>query len=133
MRRAALLLCVALMGCADLTGSTCPPDMTRAKTAELFFGRDIGASDGVSDADWKHFVETEIAPRFADGFTIVDANGGWRGRDGAIVRERSERLFIVLAGKPDEQIKLEAIRAAYKTKFRQESVMLFEGEGCVSF
>jgi len=128
-----VFLALALGGCAMLPPQACPAGMTRAATAELFFGRNVGASEGVSDAAWKDFVDTEIAPRFPDGFTAGDADGGWRSRDGTIIRERSKRLFIVLAGKADEQAKLEAIRAAYKVRFHQESVMLFEGEGCVSF
>jgi len=126
-------LTLALGGCAMLSPQACPAGMSRATAAELFFGRNVGASEGVSDSEWRDFVETEIAPRFPDGFTLGDADGGWRSRDGAMIRERSKRLFIVLAGQPDEETKLEAIRAAYKARFHQEGVMLFEGEGCVSF
>ena len=133
MRLAALFLCVALLGCTGISGSDCRPGMIPARTAELFFGRDIGAAEGVSDEDWRHFVDSEIAPRFPDGFTVGDAAGAWRGPGGQMVRERSKRLFLVLSGKSDEAGKLAAIRAAYKSRFHQDAVMLLEGPACVSF
>ena len=133
MRAAVLCLSLALAGCAGLTSPTCPAGLTRAKTAELFFGRNIGGTEGVGDADWTRFVETEIAPRFPDGFTISDATGAWKAKEGGTVRERTKRLFVVLEGVPGEETKLAQIRAAYRTRFRQDSVMLFEAEGCVSF
>lgn len=128
-----MVLALALGGCTMLAPQHCPRGLMRATTAELFFGRDVGTTEGVSDAAWKDFVDKEIAPRFPDGFTIEDGDGGWRSGDGTIVRERSKRLVIVLIGKPDDQKKLDAIRTAYKTRFHQESVMLFEHQGCVSF
>ena len=33
----------------------------------------------------------------------------------------------------DSEARIEAIRAAYKTRFRQESVMRVDGVSCVSF
>ena len=128
-----VFLTLALGGCATLSPQTCPAGMTRATTAELFFGRNVGATEGVSDADWRGFVDAEIAPRFPDGFTLGDADGAWRGKDGVTVRERTKLLFVVLSGKADEQSKLAAIRAAYKSRFHQDGVLLFQGEGCVSF
>lgn len=133
MRTSALLLCVVLSGCAGLSPGVCPAGLTRAKTAELFFGRNIGAAEGISDEDWQGFVDSEIAPRFPDGFTVSDAAGAWRGQDGATLRERTKLLFVVLSGSPGEPEKLAAIRAAYMARFRQDSVMLFESGGCVSF
>jgi len=128
-----VLFALALGGCAMLSPQTCPTGLSRTTTAELFFGRNIGATEAVSDEDWRNFVETQITPRFPGGFTLSDADGAWRGKDSVTVRERAKRLFIVLSGKPDEQGKLEAIRAAYKSRFHQDGVLQLEGEGCVSF
>lgn len=122
-----------LAGCAEFSSAACPAGLTHTKTAELFFGRNDGTAEAVDDADWQSFVDVEIAPRFPDGFTLSDASGAWRGKDGSTVRERTKRLFVVLAGKPDEPEKLAAIRNAYAARFHQDSVMLFEGEGCVGF
>jgi hypothetical protein len=133
VRAAVLCLSLTLAGCAGLTGPTCPDGLTRAKTAELFFGRNVAGTEGVSDADWTRFVETEIVPRFPDGFTITGAAGAWKAKVGGTARERTERLFVVLTGAPGEEAKLAAIRAAYRARFGQDSVMLFESEGCVTF
>ena len=131
MRAAALLLCVVLAGCAHALPAACPAGLAPARTADLFFGRNIGATEGVSDADWQGFVEAEIAPRFPDGFTVSDATGAWRGPDGKSVRERSKRLFVIM--KDGDEAKLAAIRAAYKLRFGQDSVLAFEGAGCAGF
>jgi hypothetical protein len=128
--RATLVLCLALCGCASI-GSGCPPGLEPVTTADLYFGRNVGAQEGVTDADWQRFVETDIAPRFPDGFTISDAVGAWQGNDGKPVRERTKRLSIVLKG--GDQPKLEALRAVYKARFRQDSVMLVETAGCAGF
>jgi hypothetical protein len=103
------------------------------RTAELIFGRNIPSGGGVSDKDWQRFVDTEITPRFPEGLTVTSAYGQWRGADGAITREPSMRLFLVLSGAPDEEERLAAIRDAYKARFRQESVLLLEGTACAGF
>ena len=131
------IICVAaalmLAGCSSLVADECPAGLHRAQTAELFFGRNTGAVETVSDADWRAFVATKVTPRFPDGYTVSNADGAWRGGSGTTVGERSKLLFIVLAGNADEEAKLEAIRAAFRRRFHQQSVMLLEGEGCISF
>jgi len=101
--------------------------------AELFFGRDIAGRPSVSDEDWRKFLDEEVTPRFPDGLTVEDAAGQWKGTGGAIVREASKHLTIVLVGAPDESAKLDAIRESYKRRFRQESVLLLETKSCGSF
>lgn len=133
MRVLTFLLCVTLAGCTEFSSAACPVGLTHAKTAELFFGRNAGTTETVSDVAWQNFVDAEIAPRFPDGFTLSDASGAWLGKDGRAVREHTKRLFVVLKGAPDEPEKLAAIRKAYAARFNQDSVMLFEGEGCVGF
>ena len=124
---------VLLAGPASAAPRACPAGLRAAVTAELYFGRDIGGVLGVSDVDWKDFLDHEVTPRFPDGLTVSDAEGQWRRADGAVAREPSKRLFLVLAGKPGERARLEAIRAAYKRRFRQESVLLVEQRACVGF
>ena len=129
IRASVLLFAAALAGCAHLPFSACPSGLHAAHIAELFFGRDTGGSEGVSDAAWKDFVDTEIAPRLPNGFTIAPAEGAWRGPDGKTVRERSFRVTVV---DPDESA-LAAIRGAYKTRFRQDSVLEVEQGACAGF
>lgn len=134
---AVLLAALPLAGCMSLnlfaSETGCPGGLQPTTTAELVFGRNIGATQGVSDADWKAFVDEEVTPRFPDGLTVVDAAGQWRGVNGAVVVEPSKSLLLVLKGDPGERGKIDAIRAAYKARFRQEAVLLIERPACVGF
>ena len=131
----ALAALLALSACATTGGGVdCGPDSEARGTAELYFGRNIGDRPGVSDADWHAFVDAEVTPRFPDGLTVLDAAGQWRSRDtGTIGREASKVLVIVLPGADDDRARLNAVREAYKTRFRQQAVMLVERRACVAF
>lgn len=113
--------------------TACPADLHTATTAELYFGRDIGQEVGVSEEDWRGFLQTEVSTRFPDGLSVSDVFGQWRGPKGEFVREPSKAVLLVLAGANDENAKLRAIRDAYKRRFHQDSVMLIERTACVSF
>jgi hypothetical protein len=132
-----LAVALLLAGCVsvDIDGETtiCPAGLEPKTTADLYFGRNIGASPGVSDPDWAKFVDEEITPRFPNGLSVGDVAGQWKGADGAIVREPSKAVMLVLSGEEGETAKLDAIRNAYKTRFRQESVMIVQRQGCVGF
>jgi hypothetical protein len=98
--------------------------------AELFFGRSLPSGGEVSEAEWQRFVDDEITPRFPDGLTIMDAQGQWKDTSG-IVRERAKHLLILLPG--GDTGKLDAVRAAYKSRFHQEAVLLVDSTVCASF
>ncbi len=104
-----------------------------ASTAQLFFGRSAGNEGEVTEADWRTFLAGEVTPRFPDGLSVNDVYGQWRDPAGAFVREDSKAVFIVLAGRADEQQRLGLIRDAYKRRFHQQSVMLVEQRACVAF
>ena len=102
--------------------------------AELLFGRDVGDRVGVSASAWARFVAREIVPRFPDGLTVTDVLGRWRdGRRSRTVREPSKRVEIVLPGNGDDETRLDAVVAAYKRRFRQQSVGLIVWPACVAF
>jgi hypothetical protein len=131
---AALVGVLALSACATTdSGGVCGPGSEPRGTAELYFGRNIADSPGVSDADWRAFVDEEVTPLFPDGLTAIDAAGQWRGESGSIGREASKVLVIVLSGRTDDRARLDAVRDAYKRRFRQEAVMLVERRACVTF
>lgn len=89
----------------------------------LFCGLSIPGGGEVSEAEWRAFVAEEVTPRFPDGLTIWRAEGQWRGADGVLVREPV--LVIEVLHQHDLRIdrKIIEIAEAYKTRFRQESVM----------
>jgi Protein of unknown function (DUF3574) len=111
-----------------------PTTAAEKMVAELLFGRDVGHHAAVSQSAWLGFVVRGMISRFPDGLTITDAIGVWRERnDGAIVRESSKRVEIVLPGNEDDQTRLGAIVTAYKHQFRQRSVGVIVRPACVAF
>jgi hypothetical protein len=91
---------------------------------ELYFGRNM-SNGTVNDAEWQTFVDEFVTPRFPEGLTILDADGQWKGKDGSIAREQSKVLVLLYPRKLRRSMhaKIEEIRAEYKKRFAQESVM----------
>ncbi|MDR3528378.1 MAG: DUF3574 domain-containing protein [Rhizomicrobium sp.] len=125
-----VILALCLSGGVAVAGTRCPSGLLPMTKAELFFGLSIGVGRQVSDADWQRFTDEVITPRFPDGLTIEDARGQWKGVDG-ITREGAKHLIIVLPSR--DTAKLDAIRAAYKARFHQDSVLLVVSRVCGSF
>ena len=114
--------------------STCAGAQQRKLVAELLFGRNIDERIGVSQRAFAQFVDREINPRFPDGATILDASGRYFDTTRKkTVREPSKMVLIVLPNGAQDQDKLDAIMAAYKTRFRQQSVGIIVRDACVSF
>lgn len=92
---------------------------------ELYFGMNKPDGGAVSEEDWNKFLETEVTPRFPDGFTVLEGYGQFRDAAGKIVREQSRVLVIFYPKKQREAVnpKIEDLRAAYKKQFNQESVL----------
>lgn len=92
---------------------------------ELYFGMNKGGDAMVSDEDWDRFLETEVTPRFPQGFTVFEGFGQYRNSSNKIVREPSRVLLIFYERKERQSVnqKVEEIRDAYKKQFAQESVL----------
>lgn len=101
--------------------------------SDVFFGRNIGTTEGVSDSAWQNFLDQEISPRFPDGLTLVASNGQWRGPDGRGVSERGLVLTLLGNGSMDEVRKLDDIRRAYRARFMQDAVLLVQTRVCAGF
>lgn len=93
----------------------------------------MGQVEVVSDADWARFVDEEIAPRFPQGFTILDGKGQWQYGNGTVSRERSKLLHLVLRVNTRQSDDVRAIRNAYMQRFHQEGVVLTVTPACASF
>ena len=74
-----------------------------------------------------------MRPRFPAWFTVLTGDGQWRNADGRIFREPSRVLLVWHVPEPSTEAAIAAIRAAYKQRFGQDSVMRVDGMGCVSF
>ena len=102
--------------------------------AEMFFGRTIGGRLAVGERQWTTFLNREIAPRFPDGLTVIDAQGRWRDpATGAIVREPAKLVIVVTADDAAARERIAAAAAAYKQRFRQKSVGVVTQIVCAVF
>ena len=129
-----LLIFLALVACAPSTDeASCPEGSERFDEYRLFFGRNIGDAEGVSDDDWRAFLADTVTPRFPDGLSVFDAAGQWRNSQGEIVRERSKMVLILAAPDSDATQKLGEIANVYKQRFSQESVLQVTDSACVAF
>jgi hypothetical protein len=129
-RVAVPLACLTLAGCASLDRA-CPAGHDGMRRVDLYFGRNIGQTAGVSEQEFAAFVEQEVSPRFPDGLTIADVQGRWRGQDGKIVREPSKVITLIVEKSDGAQQKIDAIRHASVAKFKQDAVMEISARVCV--
>jgi hypothetical protein len=118
---------------AGQPGFSCPAASSLMARLELLFGMSRKDAAPVSDEEWQSFVDQEVTPRFPDGLTILQGYGQWRSGSGAIIKEYSRVLMIWYQPMTDSETRIEAIRAAYKARFKQESVMRVDSFSCVSF
>lgn len=131
---AALLLCLAGCATAPASGPACRAPLKAMTQIDLYFGRNIPGGGEVSDAQWRAFLDEEVTPRFPDGLSVLDVYGQWKSsRTGAIARERSKRLSIIVPDAAQAAGQFEAIKAAYRQRFRQESVLQAEAGVCAAF
>lgn len=101
---------------------------------ELYFGTERPGGATVTDAEWAAFLDEEVTPRFPDGLTVLTGNGQWRNSKGVVTKETSAVLVILYEPSAEKDAAIEDIRAAYKDRFDQESVMRVDaGTQCVSF
>lgn len=135
------LAAASLVGCATTPPAAppappvlaCAQGEKPAEVAQLFFGRNVGATPGVSERDWDAFLEKEVVTRFPDGLSVIDTAGVWRGKDGLAVHELGKAVVVVLPGHSDDADRLTAVTQAYKARFAQESVLTSRVRSCVAF
>jgi hypothetical protein len=149
--RVGLLTLTALLtvGCASnrtavpaataptLTGDLQHPGTTRNWVdTKLYFG--LGPADrpeqGISEAEWRAFLDREVTPRFPAGLSVLDVYGQWQGRGGSgVERLRSKMLIILYPDSKENRAKIDAIRAAWKAKTGDQSVLRVTEPANVSF
>ena len=123
-----LIVVLGLAGCASGPPRlACPRGQSELRTAQIFLG-----AAKVSDSELRKFVDAEVTPRFPDGVTVVDGGGQWKGADNRLMREAAKVVLIVLPPRGDPQARVEAVRTAYRTRFKQESVVVMPPPACVA-
>ncbi|WP_114240118.1 DUF3574 domain-containing protein [Dyella sp. C9] len=140
----AMLVAALLAGCAatPVSGGSLQGDAAHPVRAEgwvetrLYFG--LGPADavgqGVSEQGWQSFLDAEVTPRFPDGLSVIDAYGQWQGKGQATPeRLRSKMLVVDYPDTAANQAKVEAIRAAWKRRTGDTSVLRVTQPAEVSF
>jgi Protein of unknown function (DUF3574) len=103
---------------------------------ELYFG--LGPVDhpdqGVSEAQWLDFLDREVTPRFPAGLSAVNLYGQWQGKGDAVPsRLRSKVLIILYQNTVENRARIDAIRAAWKQRTGDQSVLRVTQPADVSF
>jgi hypothetical protein len=120
-----------------LQGDPAHPGQTNGWVdTKLYFG--LGLIDhpeqGVSEAEWRSFLDREVTPRFPDGLSVLDVYGQWQGKNQTTPeRLRSKMLIVDYPDTPENRAKIEAIRVAWKQKTGDQSVMRVTEPADVSF
>ncbi len=130
----AVLVTALLASCAQVNFPVAADPTTEAAVLDrLYFGRNIGDTGQVSDADWRAFLAEIVTPRFPAGLTAWPAQGQWRGESGVIVHEDSFVLELLHPGGADDEAAIEEIAEAYKRRFDQEAVLRIRSPVRASF
>ena len=127
MRWAFLAALLALSACAPPAVQTAPPTcaapLRPALQVDLYFGE-------IGPAEWRSFLDEEVTPRFPDGLSVIDIYGQYRNQQGAIGRERSKLLVIVVFDAPAHASRVQAIVDSFRRRHKQESVLRVERPVC---
>ena len=99
----------------------------------VYFGRNRPDGGTVSDAEWQEFLDSVVTPKFPNGFTVVEANGQWKGRSGVVERERSAVVIFLHTGSAADQGAVAEVAGEYKRRFRQEAVLRERTPACARF
>ena len=110
--------------------SACPAGQAELRTAQLFLN--ARAPPRVSETELRKFVDAEVTPRFPDGVTVVDGGGQWKGGENRMIREAAKVILIVLPAKGDPVAQVEAVRSAYRNRFKQDSVVVWPPRACAA-
>lgn len=110
----------------------CPSHAKPMARLELVFGTK-GKHGFVGTRAWARFLATEVTPRFPAGLTVFEGYGQWRAPSGRFSREPSRMLLVWYEPDGGSEARIEAIRAAYKSRFAQQSVLRADARSCVSY
>jgi Protein of unknown function (DUF3574) len=135
---AAMAVCVS--GCISVSetrttapsASTCMVGEPMVETM-LFLGM-ARPGGSVSRFEFQQFVETEVAPRWKEGFTILEGQGLWLSEQRGITEREPSRVLVRFHdGSADASAGVEAIRDAYIRTFEQDAVLRTDRTTCADF
>ena len=125
-----ILLCLApllMAGCASVKTAPagCTPLFGDAMVTEVYFGLSGPGGRAIPKKDWQAFLKSDVVAAFPDGFTVIPAQGYWRGEGMTQpAQENSLILKIIHPVGPEALRKLSGIAKRYATRFEQQAVLL---------
>lgn len=140
MWRTCRLLAFAMVsGCVSVSEVRAPVAAAACQVGEpmvetmLYLGM-LRPGGSISRYEFAQFVEAEVAPRWRQGFTILDGQGMWLSdQRGITEREPSHVLVRLHDGSAAASADIEAIRAAYIKAFDQDAVLRTDRATCADF
>jgi hypothetical protein len=132
---------IAIAGLLAATGCVTPAvaPVTTCQTGEpmvettLFLGM-ARPNGSVSRFEFSQFVETEVATRWKEGFTILEGQGLWFSEQRNITEREPSRVLIRFHdGSAKASADIEAIRDAYIKAFTQDAVLRTDRATCADF
>lgn len=133
MKRAALALALLAGGCAAPPPPHCEAGLAAATGFTAMFGL-TRQGQRIPQPAWDSFEARELTARFPGGYTLTEATGTWRNRQGGTTREPSRFFFVLVPAAQAAEVRagLDAAREAYRRDFAQESVGLMVQPACVA-
>jgi len=99
---------------------------------QLFFGMSRPTGGEVTQDEWDEFLQSEVVPRFAEGFAVFENSGFWLdSQSNQTIREPSRMISRLL--RPGDAEEIPQITDAYKKRFDQESVLRIDTPVCAKF
>ncbi len=139
MRLAIVAAALAASGCVSVSETRAPATTIACREGEpmvetmLFLGM-ARPSGAVSRYEFSQFVEQEVATRWKEGFTIVEANGMWFSDQRHITEHEPSHILIRFHdGGAAASADIEAIRNAYIKQFTQDAVLRTDRMTCADF
>lgn len=109
----------------------CRLPLQRADEINLYLGRAKASGAIVGERAVRRFLDEVVSPRFPDGLTVLDAYGEFRSKSGAIFREPSKLVILLVPDAAKVEDKIQAIITAYKHRFSQNAVLRTEQRLCM--
>ena len=109
----------------------CGATSTSQLRTTLYFGL-ARPKGSVSELEWQIFLRDEVTRRFPAGLTVWGAEGQWQPAAGRIDHEQSKVLLLVHPDTPAARQSVQAVIAAYRKTFEQQSVLWESARVCVA-
>lgn len=127
-----LTLAAENYACSLLQPTLCTQGQHEYASELLYFGSQSPQGEVTAD-QWSDFLDKQVTPFFPDGLSVFRAAGQWHSEAGTLVRENSFVLNLIHPDNAADDNTIRRIMAAYKTRFKQESVLRVKSQVCTEF